>query len=304
MLNFVIEFGDTNAVVFMVPAHLLLQLMYFVTDCDGTIVHYNCSQSNDLLELSPSAGSGKIGFISKGTVSLLQSIENDGAKIICASGMRLATMEQRQAFFPSIKYWICENGGRIFTVEEDGVLQEIDAWKRLTTEADDALASLRAFALRLKGEGWAVDEDYLSMIRVKGADLRQLLTSIPENLKSTFNLGYLDVHLPHAGKLPAVRWLLARLSGAPDAPFLFMGDDDNDVEIAAAAKEAFVVTPCSEAIAQFVSTRMCVNGVERESVVNSVHVADVDGPPGTNFLLTKVLRGVVASKMDNAPIAE
>jgi hypothetical protein len=44
-------------------SHLLSSLLYFVTDCDGTLCHYPHDHaynvtSDDLLDLPPSAGSG------------------------------------------------------------------------------------------------------------------------------------------------------------------------------------------------------------------------------------------------------
>ena len=81
------------------------------------------------------------------------------------------------------------------------------------------------------------------MIRVKAGpeSLEKIVEIIPKSLKHTYNLGYLDVQLRRCGKLQALTWLLNRLEKKKEnnagfsslelPAFVFMGDDDNDVEV-------------------------------------------------------------------------
>ena len=89
---------------------------YFVTDFDGTLAHYE-NLSADTIALPASSGSGKIAHISPTIVKLLEEISSRvkilDTAMICASGQRVSTMQQRQSYLPVFDYWISENGGRI-----------------------------------------------------------------------------------------------------------------------------------------------------------------------------------------------
>lgn len=96
----------------------ILGLIYLVTDCDKTLVHYDNPATDEgepsmLFQLPASSGSGRIGYVSSRTLDILDEISLH-SPIICASGMRVSTMMQRQPFLSSVNYWICENGGRVF----------------------------------------------------------------------------------------------------------------------------------------------------------------------------------------------
>lgn len=117
---------------------------------------------------------------------------------------------------------------------------------------------------------------YYTMIRVHCNDeeeMNRIVSLIPPNLRYTFNLGYLDIQLPTCGKLNAIRWLLddidknggqnnslnCRGPASPDEAersFIFMGDDDNDVEIAAAAKTALIALPRSAAMKEWIDSQV------------------------------------------------
>jgi hydroxymethylpyrimidine pyrophosphatase-like HAD family hydrolase len=254
-------------------------MMYFVTDCDNTLVHYDRSvfRSNDelqqMVDLPASSGSGKVAFISKKTVETLDELHASGVCIICATGMRNTTMMQRQPYMPGISYWIVENGGRVYEKDSDGKMVEIEEWRRQLQQDEQACDSLRAFATQLRAEGYSVDDKaYETMIRIKGEDVAEVISRIPPELQHTFNLGYLDIQLRGCGKRPASEWLISRLHQQRAEPdevtnpsvtgvsqdgdvtsssrklvpeYLFMGDDTNDIDIASSATIAGIVRPPS-----------------------------------------------------------
>jgi hypothetical protein len=332
----------------------LLSLIWFVTDCDNTLVHYdgidashsdgshssNFPNKNSdsfqfdekLINLPASSGSGKVASLSSGTVGKLDEISKEGVQIICATGMRASTMLQREVFFPSISYWACENGGRIFYREKEGEPpKEMTEYTELFKSNIGLKNDLAAFAETLRKEGLHVDSNgYHTMIRVKGDDLETIVSRIPNTLSHTFNLGYLDIQYPGCGKLAAARWiiqnhhlqlqrvgadsqapasgLLARVQNsvglnptenlASDFPFFFMGDDDNDIEIASASREAFITKPCSNAMQRFIdSFKMSRTAGNSDSyAVHKVHEAPFLRHRGTETLLENVLQAVRAKK--------
>lgn len=282
--------------------------MFFVTDFDGTLAHYSAKSYNDdkeaLVSLPASSGSGKVATVSRCTLELLQDLttSNGVAGAICCSGMRTSTMLQRESFFPSIRWWVVENGGRIF--ERNGEsLQEIQEWRKERWTAE-GLSDLKKLSLELSEEGWDVDSEaqgYYSMIRIKkrnaveeGAeDMNDVSTLLPRiaqypSLSYTYNLGYLDVQIAGLGKLPATRYIISKLASSttstsssssyssitsstssmatssmecPDGEkltagqgFLFMGDDDNDVQIAQAANVALIANPHSKAMEEWLTS--------------------------------------------------
>ena len=155
--------------------------MIVVTDFDGTLVHYEKFGLDDLLPLPPSSGSGKTAFYSKRTLELLNSLRSDNIILICASGMRESTMRQRYSHFPQIKYWICENGGRIFSIDEQNNPLEFDEWKSKSTK--DCVQILHDFSSVLIAEGLNVDSNYSFMIRIKGDNLNLIEKRIPSSLR-------------------------------------------------------------------------------------------------------------------------
>ena len=332
----------------------LLSLIWFVTDCDNTLVHYDSidASHNDgshssnfphkngdglpfaekLINLPASSGSGKVASLSSGTVRKLDEISKEGVQIICATGMRASTMLQREVFFPSISYWACENGGRIFYREKEGEPpKEIAEYTELFESNIGLKNDLAAFAETLRNEGRHVDSNgYHTMIRVKGDDLDTVVSRIPDTLSHTFNLGYLDIQYPGCGKLAAARWIIrnhhlqlqrvesdsqtssSRLLASNqnilglnptenvtgDFPFFFMGDDDNDVEIASASREAFITKPCSNAMQHFIDRYRLSRTAEKveDFSVHKVHEAPFLRHRGTETLLENILQTVRAKK--------
>jgi len=265
----------------------LFSLMFFITDCDKTLVHYeNNNDITNLLSLPSSSGSNKIGYVHLETINLLNDIsKNDKVDaIICCSGMRISTMLQRYSYFPSISYWITENGGRIFEVNNnnDGdnikIPVEIIEWKELLLSDVDNFQKLILFQNYLKDNNWDVDgitennnndiknTNYSTMIRIKknmnDIDYKTIIPLIPPSLKYSLNLGYLDIYLPNSGKLSSSKWLMNYIrnknknnnnnnNNKDNINYFFMGDDDNDIECANDSDNAFIVNPCSESMKSF-----------------------------------------------------
>ena len=288
----------------MIIPQIFMNFLYFVTDCDGTIAHYNCT-SDGFISLPASSGSKKVAVVSPNTISLLDEIAKSNVTIICASGMRYETMLQRIPYFPAIRFWICENGGRIFE-SIDGEIMEVAQWKELANNDASGLNSLRELRLHLESESSVkVDSNYLTMIRISTIDYSEVIPLIPRGLKYSFNLGYLDVHMAHTGKLAAVKWLLTKLADGQQDSYMFMGDDDNDIEIASHAQAAYIVRPFSKNMAKFLFLRGIPNfEVDVQNVIdniqykiednqrNEITVAQNEGPLASDELLTLILQRI------------
>jgi hypothetical protein len=180
-----------------------------------------------------------------------------------------------------VDWWVLENGGLIIHRQGDELV-ELQEW-RSVLQSHETRVSMAAFADLARSRGFAVDATYETMIRVKGLGAATLLDLLPTNLAHTCNLGHLDIVAKGVSKLSGVRWLLSSLEGREDVEFLFMGDDDNDVHIAAAAQMAYISRPCSRAMQAF-----------RDANPDRTTIADDEGPLGTDALLKKVLERLKA----------
>ena len=307
---------------------LNLVLPFFVTDMDKTLLYYNFNESSSVesesIILPASAGSGKIGFVSRKVLKKLDAIANLST-IICASGMRLQTMLQRQNYFGSIKYWICENGGRIFQRSDKGEMIEVMEWKREVLKPSNSgeriLSALRSFSQSLQRDNWHVDTDYEFMIRLtkrEDDDFMTVIKSIPAGLQYTYNLGHLDIHLPNCDKLSASQWLMAfierrsdfRIGSKSVHPFYFMGDDDNDVIAASASSAAFISQPCSAGMREYLesqrdrvrltddTTWTCAEE-SSSSCGNAIFVSSRLGHEGAEELLDRVLKCLMNDRNDS-----
>ena len=199
---------------------------FFITDCDNTIAYYDNEgvPPTDLIELPASSGSGKTAYVAKSCLQELEDLASIST-VICASGMRVSTMLQRQPFFLPVSYWICENGGRIYCKDKtDSSVKEIIEWKDYVYNESakiNASEELSLFASQLSLTGWNVDTNYETMIRVKkspetstSSGFESVISMIPANLKYTFNLGHLDIQLPMCSKLAASTWLMNHITAS------------------------------------------------------------------------------------------
>jgi len=304
----------------LISALVALGMMLFATDCDKTLLHYDVdgggeASTGDRVFFPSSAGSGKRASMDRANLLLLDQIGALGT-IVCCSGMREATMRQRAPFLPAITYFFVENGGRLFRrrQEEPSDVVEVREYHefvlaRAETQGDGStLELLDAFAnaLMTEVEGgdqkWIVDRNgYTTMIRVsaKGssstreAALEALIERIPPQLQYSRNLGYLDISLYKCGKRDALAWLIEHL-GASE--YLYMGDDDNDIEAAQCAEESFIVSPCSAKMENWARETAAAVIAADSSVDKStsrrpykVHTSTRKGHEATNDMLQAVL---------------
>ena len=289
---------------------ILSSLLYFVTDCDGTLCHYPSIHgrnettepflsSGQVISLPASAGSGVVALTSDRILNLLREIRDSSTAVVCASGMRRSTALQRLPYFSSIDWWILENGGLVFKRGEGNSLIEVREWREMTHTAQGE-QDMKSFAALASSEGYKVDASYETMLRVKGRDLQALLPHIPLTLEYTFNLGHLDIMFANTGKLRAIHWLLSHLSsqgnmakdGHTDSErFIFMGDDDNDVGAMLAAERGFVAMPCSNAMQVAVDEAM-----RRPGYAGGIYKASKDGILGSEELLELILSLANAAK--------
>lgn len=100
----------------------------------------------------------------------------------------------------------------------------------------------------------------------------QVSDIIPKQLRSTRNLGKLDIQVLPAGKYNAIRWLLKHrfcptevVEG--DAPFAYMGDDDNDLESLNRAALSLVVLPtCSPEVQRW------IDSIKQATMIESISI--------------------------------
>ena len=279
-------------------------VMLFAHDCDKTVVYYDESPESTKLVALPASATGKVGYVAEATLEELSKISKI-IPIVCVSGARTATMKTRQPFFPMVKYWICENGGRLFETSVDGSGmvedEEYTAYINGMVSAQEWQA-LDSFAKELQQEGWKVDrEGYETMMRVsRGSsmtmdmEVKNLAPRIPAALNHTWNLGYLDVQVPGLGKMCSVKWLcdkvaLSRGGGGriEETEYLFFGDDDNDIEAASEALEAFIANPRSEAMQIWMDGALGRQDMKKPTSITTPP-DEVRGHAGAVFLLREV----------------
>jgi hydroxymethylpyrimidine pyrophosphatase-like HAD family hydrolase len=239
---------------------------WFATDMDKTLVFYDAAMPTSIA-LPASSGTGKVGHVAVETLQLLDSITQRGTRVICVSGQRASTMIQRAPYFPSIKFWVCEGGSRLFVRDEGGQLLEDYAFAERIYAASGIsepsqyrtdLETLRNFGSDLESSGHRVDTNGLqAMLRVKvdnAVAIEGILATLPARLRHTFNLGYLDITLAPIDKKSAIVQVIADHSATQTGGYVFMGDDDNDLTAAQHSLEAFIARPCSSGMRSWLAT--------------------------------------------------
>jgi len=278
---------------------LAVAQLWLASDMDKTLAFYDNDTQQEgrtVVALPASSGTGKVGYVGVKTLDLLAEIESVlPQRLVCVSGQRAATMLQRQAFFPMIKYWLCENGGRLFVRDNDDptLLREDASFaERLFHAAhsapasfSDACRALEDFGRELeKKRGAVVDtKGYATMLRVKLAagDDDFSPQDLPAALSCTHNLGFLDVTLRGIDKASAIALLIAeKRSVGDDSPseYLYFGDDDNDVGAAAASCEAYIAHEHSAAMRAWLRGQRTIVTVDC-AVAETRATTAVDAPP-------------------------
>ena len=267
---------------------------WFATDMDKTLVFYPPEASvpeGDTVILPASSGTGKQGFVGVETLELLNEINQRlQGRTICVSGQRAATMLLRCPFFPSISYWICEGGGRLFSRAGDtkgaAEVVEDESWGQRLYESEtsqddanfgDALLVLKRYGDYVESLGAKVDaRGLVTMIRIQldgsPVGLETAVSMLPTVLEYTFNLGYLDVSLRGINKKTAIALLLRERGGGAADKYLFMGDDDNDILAASSSCEAYIAQPHSEKMELWLKNQGFVDSKDK----NGVSVLDLE----------------------------
>ncbi len=210
----------------------------------------------------PVSSTGLAGFISLRTLALVALLRQRGHRFCIISGMRYATFMTRLHTLPAADAYVIENGGRIFHADGSrgtaAAMVEDTEWRRVHAAAGPASQETLPPAQRT-GPLWEAHRallalgtvccdaaSYTTLVRVSAgaggeAALAAALAALPPSLTCAWNLGAADVFPATSGKAAALRYLAARWGvAADDERCVCMGDDDNDVRMAAAASHAFL----------------------------------------------------------------
>ena len=190
-------------------------------------------------------------------------MRSEGRRFVIITGARTLTTLQRLPYLPAADAVVTENGGRIFLLNTRGLsacpFHEDFEWRKRHGAAgggaeQEALApearqgplwdAYRALAQL----GWQPDAAFYStLVRVRSAragcdpqGLAALVAALPPCLQSAENLEYLDIFPATSGKENAARYLAAAVFDSEIAACASLGDDDNDLALAACVGRTFV----------------------------------------------------------------
>ncbi len=151
--------------------------------------------------------------------------------IVLVTGGRPSTCQRRSGVLDFAKAIVAENGAVIFDADFN---RDEEWWDKLAPQRE-LLAEVRSY---IRSYDWNTDDEgRSSAIRVRLRDnphkneekFARLLKSVrlPEGLKSTVNLGNLDIVPAMAGKDHAISYLMKKWGVGPEQSF-GIGDDIND----------------------------------------------------------------------------
>eukprot|EP00438_Fugacium_kawagutii_P021610 Skav212194 [mRNA] locus=scaffold754:597444:598430:- [translate_table: standard] len=218
--------------------------------------------SNIAIRPLPPSSTGTQAFISEKTLKLVAEIRRAGHLFVLISGARSSTFMERLPYLPAADAYVMENGGRIFLPSRDSaetaapIIEDLE-WRRRHVAAPLVLESvppsdrpgiLWDFYARLQKEGWVCDANKystdfrVSLKKSKGktaADLEKVVSSLPSQLASSFNLGMADIYPSSSGKDKAAEYLMAKFGFAREDS-ISMGDDDNDLALAKIVSHTYI----------------------------------------------------------------
>lgn len=212
----------------------------------------------------PASSTGLQGFISERTLQLIAELRHAGHLVVLISGARSSTFMQRLPFLPAADAYAMENGGRIFIQETSSaaptaapMLEDL-AWRNVHSIASQPVPesvppSDRAGLLwdlfrKMEQDGWACDtKSYMTSFRVSikksngktDADLSKIIQNLPSDISCSFNLGQADFYPSTSGKDKAAQYLMQKFS-MTRSQSVSMGDDDNDLGLAAVVQHTYV----------------------------------------------------------------
>eukprot|EP00930_Biecheleria_cincta_P071922 TRINITY_DN59371_c0_g1_i1.p1 TRINITY_DN59371_c0_g1~~TRINITY_DN59371_c0_g1_i1.p1 ORF type:complete len:338 (+),score=57.83 TRINITY_DN59371_c0_g1_i1:69-1082(+) len=212
----------------------------------------------------PASSTGLQGFISERTLRLVAELRRAGHLVVLISGARSSTFMQRLPFLPAADAYAMENGGRIFMRDTTRVaptaapMLEDLAWRNVHSSASPPVPEsippserpglLWDLFRKMEQDGWALDTNsYMTSFRVSikksrgktDADLSRMIQSLPSEISCSFNLGQADFYPATSGKDKAAQYLMQKFS-MTKLQSVSMGDDDNDLGLAAVVHHTYV----------------------------------------------------------------
>ena len=183
-------------------------------------------------------------YIGTDTLELGQGLHRDHDMVI-VSGARKNTMDGRKILLNFFDAAILENGALVLDRDYN---PDAEWQARIAPE----MPALEEAKKQLDSLGWKMDNGgRTAMIRVRRAEdnphksdaeyehLKNELV-LPEGIKKTSNLKFLDIIPESAGKGNAVRYLMGKM-GHTKSESIGIGDDDNDLEMLAETGRNYVL---------------------------------------------------------------
>jgi HAD superfamily hydrolase (TIGR01484 family) len=171
--------------------------------------------------------------------------------IVLVTGGRPSTCQRRSGVLDFAKAIVAENGAVIFDADFN---RDEEWWDKLAPQRE-LLAEVRSY---IRSYDWSTDDEgRSSAIRVRLRDnphkneekFARLLKSVrlPEGLKSTVNLGNLDIVPAMAGKDHAISYLMKKWGVGPEQSF-GIGDDINDTPFLKICGRSYVLSSAYPAV--------------------------------------------------------
>lgn len=179
------------------------------------------------------------------TIKLLEELKCDYL-LVYVTGSRMSTMEKFRPVLPVPHATLLESGAVIW---RQGYGDPDDVWAQ---KIRDEIRDLMRVVADLKSEGWIIsDEGRTSAARIfpesnpsrsqaDFADIERRIAGSEPSLKTTWNIGGLDILPRSAGKGNAVRYFMS-LIGCSFEEAIGVGDDINDLEMLEEVKERLIV---------------------------------------------------------------
>mmetsp|Transcript_114185 Transcript_114185/g.333823 ORF Transcript_114185/g.333823 Transcript_114185/m.333823 type:complete len:342 (-) Transcript_114185:133-1158(-) len=265
-------------------------------------LHFSSSDGGVIaVRALPPSSTGLQGYISERTLELVAELRLSGHLFVLISGARSTTIFERLPFLPAADAYVTENGGRIFfPVEAAGAptaapIMEDEEWRSLHAAAGPAAQGSVPPAERsgelwdlyrsMKQDGWECDANrYSTSFRVglsksaakTAADLQAITEGLPATLAASCNLGAADIYPATSGKDMAAQYLMRKFGVGPEAT-VSMGDDDNDLALAAIVRHTYVPGFTADSVRAAVAADPA-----------AFTVSEVGGFAGTNELLARI----------------
>ena len=240
----------------------------------------------------PPSSTGTQAFISEKTLQLVADLRRAGHLFVLISGARSSTFMERLPYLPAADAYVMENGGRIFLPSRDSntaapIVEDLE-WRSRHEAAPMVLESLppsdRPGVLwelytKLQREGWVCDANKystdfrVSLKKSKGksaSDLEKVISNLPPQLASSFNLGMADIYPSSSGKDKAAEYLMQKF-GFPKEDSISMGDDDNDLALARVVGHTYIPGFTADSVRQAVAAKPLAFTVAKSGAFQGTH---------------------------------